>query len=624
MRLGSFVLAFGQIRAASVVTQLKLGWLRAGLLGLTISALSIPVVKADYRLIGRPDTAVKLAAQDARALAAVDPVQAANSWYVWLRDPADKDFETIYDYVLNNAVSRADILLRADRIRSGTDVLLRIDKRRWLPDTKSRANFDGIVNAYCDPNFYVLGEDTVGGVAGVAQTKTEEDVVRELFTQQHPTLVFKAVKSRNDKNQVLVTTEPYNLDGKAYSAAYVVLGAAAAPVASGILFGPVVQSTAAKDAQDLMTITGMTVPIVEAERWMVFSLRTLDGGLYYRLQGLDDGKGKRLTQDEWLAGFGADEKRSISLGGRELIGMWASNVTGKPRRAQFMYGINMRPSAGQPLVVITQDNLDETKDVTIHPMYSLLDNRYDATEILATRSNGLIAYGLFDGNGGLQDAAPDNLVRDHTIPKPFTNRLESAISCIRCHGPHDQWQPMANQVKTILSSSTSGAQLAVIGDGTAKNSDVATLNIELAKLYSGDLSIPLELARNSYEAACAKLTGVVREQPDHAKWIVSVLTDRYDRYLYKLITPQEALRTLGVSCDTPEESAAMFDLLLPAVSKEEGPKLTDVAIASLRLYAKDNTLTILRTDWERIYQSALAYSVSYGSFPIKEVKPDVK
>lgn len=586
--------------------------------------LSTVELRAEHRLIGRPDTAVKLAAQDARALAAIDPLQAANSWYIWLRDPADKDLEIIYDYILNNAVSRADVLLRADRIRAGSDVLLRIDKRRWLPSDAERANFDAIVNAYCDPNFYVQGEDTVGGVAAVEQKVTDEALIRQLFTQQYPELVFKAVGARNEKNQVLVTTEPYEKDGKSYSAAYVVLGKAAQPVASGILFGPVVQATVSEDAQALLDITGMTVPIVEAERWMVFSLRTLDGGLYYRLQGLDNGQGKRLTQSEWLATFGADEEKSKVLGGRELIGMWASNVTGKPRRGEFFYGINMRPSAGQPLVVITQDNLDETKDVTIHPMYSLLDNRYDATEILATRANGLIAYGLFNGDGLLQDAAPDNLVRDHTIPKPFTNRLESAISCIRCHGPHDQWQPMTNQVKTILGATSNGVQLAVIGDGQAHGVDSATLNTELAKLYSGDLSVPLDLARNSYEAACAKLTGVAREQPDHAKWIVSVLTDRYERYLYRLITPREALRTLGVACDTEEESVNLFDALLPSVTQNDGPKLTDVAIASLRLYAKDNTLTILRSDWERIYQSALAYSVSYGSLPIPEVNEDVK
>jgi hypothetical protein len=597
---------------------------RSGILFAGIVLWWIGAGYAQHRLIGRPDTAVKLAAQDAKALAAVDPVQAANSWYIWMRDPTDKDFETIYDFVLNNAVSRAPILLRADRVRSEQVLLLRIDKRRWLPEPEDRERFDRIVNGYFDPNFYVQGADTIGGVAEVVENVDEETQIRQLFAEQYPKLVFKEVKSKNDKNQVMVATEPYTQDGKDYTAAYVVLPPANAAVAAGTLFGPAVQATAGKDAQDLCAITGMQIPIVEAERWMVFSLRTLDGGLYYKLQGLDDGKGKRLTQDEWLSGFGADEKRSIELGGRELIGLWASNVTGKPRRAQFMFGTNMRPSSGQPLIVITQDNLDETKDVAIHPMYSLLDNRYDATEILATRPNGLISYALFDGKGALQDAAPDNLVRDHTVPRPFTSRLEPAISCIRCHGPHDQWQPMPNQVKTLLEAQPGGFQLSVVGDLAAPHVDTVSLNLELARLYSGDLTLPLELARNSYEAACARLTGVVRETPDHAKWTVSVLSDRVDRYLYRLVTPQEALRTLGVYCETEEAAVKMFNTVIPAAVENSGPKLTDVAIASLRLYSRDNTLTILRSDWERIYQSALAYSMSYGSLPIPEAVEDVK
>ena len=572
----------------------------------------------DVRLIGRPDTAVKIAATDARALLETDPDQAANSFYVWIRDPQDKDMDYVYDFVLNTAVSHSPVLLKADRLRSDAGILLRLDLREWLPDSQLRSRFKQLMNSdYFDPSFYVRGEDTVGGVAEVKFSPSNLPYLKELLAIQHPNLVFQNVANSTEADQdkrIKVYVDPYVKDAVQYNAAYVVNPQSNLPVATGTIFGPAIQSSCGQDAQDLTSITGMNVPIVEAERFLVLALRTLEGGLYYKLQGLIDAKDKRLTQKEWLATFGADEELSASLGGREFVGMWHSAVTSKPRKIAFFYGRNLRPSSGLPLIVVTQDNLDETNGTSVHPMYSLLDVDFDATEILATKPNGMIAYGLFDGKGVLQDAAPDNLVRDHTVPKPFTSRLEPGISCIRCHGPYDQWMPVKNHVKTLLSSlDAQGQKLSVIGD-SSDDADVAELQVKLAQLYQGDIESALQLARDQFERSCGKLIHVVREQADYAKWSVQILSDKFAKYRYTWVDPAEALRTLGVVVP-PEQADKYFQEIVPSAAKQ-GPNLFDIALFTLRSHNIDKELVISREDWERVYQATLAYAVENGNFPL--------
>ena len=575
------------------------------------------VVEQQARLIGRPDTAVKLAATDIKNLVAVDPDYAANCFYIWIRDPQDKDMDSIYDFVLNTAVSHSPMLLKADRVRSSAGILLRLDLRKWLPDDPLRNRFKQLINEeYFDPAFYVTGENTLGGVAEVKFAPSNVPYIQELLAIQHPQLVFKSVSqldSENSSQRIKVLVEPYFKDGQQFQAAYVVNPVADSPVASGTIFGPAVQAMCGQEAQDLTTIAGMNVPIVEAERFLVFALRTLEGGLYYKLQGLVDINDRRLSQEEWLSTFGADEKLSDELGGREFVGMWHSAVTSKPRKISFFYGRNLRPSSGLPLIVVTQDNLDETNETEVHPMYSLLDVEFDATEILATKPNGMIAYGLFDGKGGLQDAAPDNLVRDHTVPRPFTSRLEPGISCIRCHGPHDQWIPVKNHVKTLLSSlDAQGQRLSVIGDTTEKL-DVVELQVKLAQLYQGDIESALQMARDQFERACSKLTPDIRPQADYAKWTVATMSAEFEDYRYTWVDPTEALRTLGVVVP-PDQANKYFQEIVPSAAKE-GPALFDIALFTLRSHNIDKELVISREDWERVYQATLAYAIENGNFP---------
>ena len=523
-------------------------------------AFAAGFASAQPRVIGRPDAAVKLAAEDVSHLLNVDPEQAAHAWYVWIRDSEDREYIDGYDYILNTGTSRARRPLKTPKVEGGAaGVLLRIDRRRWFPDEDSSTNFVQLIEQYVDPFFYVANGDKVKKVLAEASEDT-------------PELTF--------------TLPP-------------------------IAFNPAILSLAEVEAKLLQETTGLTVPIVEADRWLVHSLRTRLGGLYYKLQGYDTIAGterKRLNQKEWLALFGADEEASAAAGSEEFVGMWCSRVgLGKPRRGKFFYGATgAKVSAGPPLVVLTQDITQEQNETDNNPIYSLFDFNFAATEILAVRQNGAIAYSLFDGDGELQDFAPGDIVEDYAANQEQSGRIESAISCIRCHGQHNQWQPMPNDVKYLLSTPVDGVKLDVVFDFGIEGLTQQDVRNRLEDLYSGDLTRALKIARDAHEYAVIDMVDWSLDGDGYAARAAEMVGERFDQYTVN-VTPTEALRSLGLVVDDANAGETLKGLF-PARGG-----LTDPAIWTLRLYDHNPNMRIPRADWERVYPAALAEAINVGT-----------
>ena len=157
--------------------------------------------------------------------------------------------------------------------------------------------------------------------------------------------------------------------------------------------------------------------------FLQFSLSVLDGGEYYNLADVPK------TKAEFLKSIGANEGLSEELLAARRAGMIESQVTGKPRVVQITNSL-----LGD--LWTTFDIADNKVGVKNHPIYSLGDFIHDAEEIIWTRSNGMFGYVLFSADGIRQDDVPPEIAHDHTRPAPHTSRLESAISCIACHGYH--------------------------------------------------------------------------------------------------------------------------------------------------------------------------------------------
>jgi len=360
-----------------------------------------------------------------------------------------------------------------------------------------------------------------------------------------------------------------------------------------------------------------TGAIYRADFLVVKMLSTLEGGKYYDFLQVDrqvseEEKTRGVTpQDKWLATLGVFEQTTRNLSGDQRSAIFRSAVTGKPRRIDVFYGLGR----GGNLCTITHDISDEDVGAGQHPIRNLLEFRDSAREIIVERPNGTHAFALTNAQGEFQDAAPDNVARDHTVPAPHTSRLQPAISCIRCHGPHDGLQPFGNDVKTILKS-----RLDVFADlGASEQNTREQVVDRLAGLYAGQLDAPdgpigrgrRDYGTTLYRIALDSVFGV-----DDARIVAELshaVSDIFSSYRYDVVSPERACLELGLEVGDGEGIAGLDRLL-------GDPSLAivvDPVVGSLRA-----GISINRTEFEQVFVdlSLQAESIRTGK-TMSELRP---
>ena len=234
------------------------------------------------------------------------------------------------------------------------------------------------------------------------------------------------------------------------------------------------------------------------------------GGRYYAAAGIRRAR-QGTDEDLLLRGLGVlkeDENATRffeALGSEARVGMFRSKVTEKPRRVDFLPTRRAESGSG---VSDTHDPTEGDRDLTKHPMYALLDLKDAARELIASRANGLHLFALFNAAGKLQDEAPFNVVSDSKIPGAHTKRLQPAISCIRCHGPHDGIQPVTNDVQAL---SNRGAK--VFAAFELKGDVAGTLDL-LQQKYAADPALLIRNGRANYNGCGAFRTSRLRTRRD--------------------------------------------------------------------------------------------------------------
>ena len=342
--------------------------------------------------------------------------------------------------------------------------------------------------------------------------------------------------------------------------------------------------------------------VYRADWWMAKALDTLDGGAYYEFRQLPIEEKKDepgLTQfDRYLRGRGVFLRATQDAGGERRAALTASDVTAKPRRADFGLGL----SGG--LWSVTRDIADGGQQAERHPLRNLLDFRDQGREVFVTLPNGMIEYTLFDGAGKLVREAPPELVRDHNIPPPYTARLRPARSCITCHNIEkaEGWREFPNDVQTVLKS----GRFDVV-------SDLANLGItreeaidKLAELYALEVDSPDNLlgrARRDYSAAIARCvpTGInFAADKSLVAQVGQLLRDVLYAYDYERIDGRRAALELGYPIAQDDKRNAL-DVALGA---DDPKREIDGVAAYLRAGLKIN-----RADFEVIYQDLLRQSL---------------
>jgi hypothetical protein len=417
---------------------------------------------------------------------------------------------------------------------------------------------------------------------------------------------YFTVQDNEVVEQVKVPVKPYRAkDGKTYDYKLedkVVTVSAPAPhlFEAGVL-------PAQAPISQLWAETKSSVPIVRWDWIMRMLTTTLDDGLYYEFVGIKqvkdvDPDSKLSDYGFFLEKFFATDEKTISDRSSDNRAVTISKVTGKWRRIDAFYGRNARPEATLPLVLVTLDLAEgDDKVADRHPLRNLLNFKDNAKEVIGFKPNGMHLFALFDGQGNLQRAAPDDVVRDHTVPVPYTNRLQPAISCIRCHGPQGGYNKFDNYVVKLLKPSN----LNVFDDVSSDEGLTDTLDRLVGAYSGGNMLKVLRRATDDYHDAVFLATATVGNKPNEGAkeetvaTVSAALSEEFAAYNYTRVTTQKALLELGFSA-TEEDAIKAINTILPKVPKDA----LGISRESPLLGALKVGIPILRSDWEQEYTDA--------------------
>lgn len=329
--------------------------------------------------------------------------------------------------------------------------------------------------------------------------------------------------------------------------------------------------------------------VYRADWFVVKALSTLNGGAYYRFRQVVREPEKGTALDNWLSSRGLFVGTTENIGGERRAAMFRSDVTGKPRR------VDLFPTLAGGLGSITRDVKDGTIEAGSHPLRNLLQFSDDGSEVIVAQPNGMLDYVLANAEGEIVDEAPPDLVRDHTIPAPFTSRLQPARSCISCHSleGEDGWRRVRNDVQTVLDS-----QLNVFADFAELKLTRDEAVDKLAGFYALDVEHAdgmLSRARRDHATAVYRCCAGIKFDADKSivAQVGQLVTGIIHDYDYSLVTPARAAQELGYRVPADAKADALEAILTPINPTIE----TDPVIGFLRV-----GIPVNRTDLETVYQ----------------------
>ncbi len=301
---------------------------------------------------------------------------------------------------------------------------------------------------------------------------------------------------------------------------------------------------------------------------------------------------------EYLKERGVDEKFIASVNADERAAL-ISGVTADERVVNVKQGMGTKPSLGQATCFITDDKFDHQSDPRKNPFLSLLDSKPDAHEVIIVMANGWPEYTVWNGKGILVAEVPPNVAHDSTIPAPFKQRLNGAISCLRCHGPSDGYQSFRNEIQDTFRD-----RGRLIADVSGRADQLAN-QTRIVSLYTGELGRVVKSARDTFDRRCFAISGA------GAKHLCGALGRMVNEYEYEFITPKKAAEQLGFSVPAEDPTGVVtFRRVVPAKSLT-GDIADDGLIARLHTDYLDEdsgrriALTLTPQEWETIYADAM-------------------
>lgn len=371
---------------------------------------------------------------------------------------------------------------------------------------------------------------------------------------------------------------------------------------------------------ELQITLSTQVPVVDYRYFLTRALTSIEddgpykfiyGGLYYKFKGIKKakdvlGKDTKATDLDLFfetigignikAGLG-QEKIFEKLRSDMRLVVFRSQVTGSVREVSMFH--SLADKEGGSWGAITGDLKRKKIDIGDRAYANLLTPHRDAREAIWPGANGFNIFALFNEQGNLQEKAPDDVVNDTTVPKPFPQELQSAISCLRCHysDGSDGWKPLENDIKKMMSSK----RLDIFGD--LSNPDQFDTVARIAGLFQGDFSKPLRRARDDVADTTLRATGPWSEVPEDlvgkedlryiAKTSGLALEKEFNGYNYGLVDAQQALWEMGLDVRKDKAVIVLRMLLLP----DGRAAIGDIFLEDPRAGALKEGIGINRSDW---------------------------
>lgn len=359
--------------------------------------------------------------------------------------------------------------------------------------------------------------------------------------------------------------------------------------------------------EKLQAFTGSLAPVVHSGYFLTRALSTIKdkdgdkesvfstiyGGLYYELAGIRKAQAKERTDlDQLFIDLGVDGGKGgykalfDKLRSDKAAVLIHSAVTGKRRRVR-VYPVL---SSLFGVVAVTEDIRDRDIDLDADAFRDVVNSKVFAYEVIWVAANGHQKFALFGEQGQLLDEGAAEVVSDHELPRPVTTRLQSAISCIRCHGPHDGWQPFGDDLRDRLRQGT------II----FKNADEED---RVRGQHTWDIDGTLTRLRDDYARATLLSTGKwpnSKQQVEVVRLAAAQHAEIWARQRFRQVDAEYALKTLG-ELPVKDKEAFQLQLLLPPQGHlDQGFIAEDPLLSELKDGKKINW-----NDWQLLYSYAM-------------------
>lgn len=273
-----------------------------------------------------------------------------------------------------------------------------------------------------------------------------------------------------------------------------------------------------KSWHNLCEITGSVSPVLRAD-WFIANA-TLPPAYYNFLQ-----LGNKV---EDFAKFVFGDNATAEKAHAQDKGIVVSSIVARNNRT-----LTRSPSLGAPYNYYWQSH-DSLKSINERD-YSKnpLDEKFDATEDIATLPNGLQVYFLTDAKGNRLDAANTDIAVDNTARDRV---VRTGRSCMICHS--DGIRAIDDNIRNITAVFTNKNEtVKLIGDDPEK--------IErIEDLFGSDLALQIADDQQHYARAIGRITGLSPQKN------AAQLARIYDNYAEDLLTKEVVAREIG--CTVPE------------------------------------------------------------------------